>query len=264
MSHGTPSVSLNVVDRVATITLSNPTHRNAMSQKMWHELATIAADMKGRKDVRVAIIRGDGEEAFSSGADISEFIGARHGSDQAQAYNAALQTAIDAVASLPIPVIAQIYGYCVGAGTAIAASCDLRYIADTVRFGVPAARLGIGYSPYWIRSLMQVVGKPTTAEILLSAKLFDAKKALNCGFANEILPAADLDDFVQKTAAKLASNAPLTIAATKTCLHQLSLFDREMDWDSALLAARICEESEDYQAAIVAFTNKQTPVFNGT
>lgn len=162
-----------------------------------------------------------------------------------------------------MPVIAQIYGFCVGAGTAIANACDMRYIADTVRFGVPAARLGIGYSPYWIRSLMQVVGKPVTAEILLSAKLFDAKKALECGFANEILPAADLNDFTVGAATEFARNAPLTIAATKTCLHQLSLFDDEHDWDSALLAARICEESQDYHNAVIAFANKQRPVFKG-
>lgn len=160
-------------------------------------------------------------------------------------------------------MIAQIYGFCVGAGMAIAAACDIRYIADTVRFGVPAARLGIGYSPYWIRSLMQIIGKPVTAEILLSAKLFDAEKALECGFANKILPAAELHDFTASAAAALARNAPLTIAASKICLHQLSRFENERDWDSALRAARICEESRDYQDAMSAFANKQCPVFKG-
>lgn len=263
MTDHAPSVQTTISERVATVTLSNPGHRNAMTSDMWLAIVSTARKLREEKDVRVVILRGAGEEAFCSGADISEFSGQRHDSEQAQKYNALVQDSIDAIASLPVPVIAQVYGFCVGAGTAIAAACDMRYIADTVRFGVPAARLGIGYSPYWIRSLMQIVGKPITAEILLSAKLFDAKKALECGFANEILPAAELEDFTSKTAAALASNAPLTIAASKICLHQLSLFESERDWDSALRAARICEESRDYKEAVIAFANKQRPVFRG-
>lgn len=110
---------------------------------------------------------------------------------------------------------------------------------------------------------MQVVGKPVTAKILLLAILFDAKKALECGFANQILPVGYLDAFTRTLAASLAKNAPLTIAASKTCLHQLSLFDHERDWDAALRAARICEESRDYKDAVVAFANKKTPTFQG-
>lgn len=258
-----PTVAVQEAGPIVTLSLTNPRRRNAMTRGMWEELTRTARELATRPDVRVVIIRGEGSVAFASGADISEFGESRRSADQAGAYHAAVQGALEAIEAIPCPVIALIHGYCVGAGTAIALACDLRYIDDTTSFGIPAAKLGIGYSPDWIRSLSQVVGRANAAEILMSAQLFDAEKALRCGFANEMRPAAELDAWVADRAAILAGNAPLTLRAAKIALRELSRRDGDCDWPAAFSAAQACAESQDYQTALAAFAEKRTPEFIG-
>lgn len=263
MSEAEPHVRLETDGRIARITLSNPERRNAITKAMWRQLTDIGHQVAASRDLRVAIIRGEGERAFASGADISEFGESRRSADQADAYHAAVQGALDAIESIRFPVIAQVHGFCVGAGTAIALACDLRYLDDQARFGIPAAKLSIGYSPEWIRRLVAVVGQATAAEILMTAKLFDAAKAERCGFANEVVAADDLSTFVDEQARILAGNAPLSMAAAKVCLREIAAFDRDRDWTAAHTAAKGCAESRDYQNALKAFAEKRAPEFVG-
>lgn len=263
MNHIEPSVGLEISGPVARITLSNSARRNAITKAMWAELTRLCHVVASDASLRVAVIRGEGDIAFASGADISEFGESRRSADQADRYHDAVQGALDAIAAISFPVIAQIHGYCVGAGTAIALACDLRYVDDQARFGIPAAKLSIGYSPEWIRSLVKIVGHATAAEILMSARLFDANKALRCGFANEAMPASKLGAFVDEQVQILAANAPLTIKAAKVCLRELAAFGGERDWATAHAAAKACSESSDYQNALLAFAEKRTPEFAG-
>lgn len=258
-----PAVRQTETGGVVTLTLSNPLHRNAITRTMWKELTLISQALAARSDVRVVVIRGEGKVAFASGADISEFGENRRESSQAEAYHASVQATLDAIESIQCPVIAQIHGFCIGAGTAIALACDIRFMDDTGRFGIPAAKLGIGYSPVWIRSLSQVVGKATAAEILMSAKVFDSEKALRCGFANEVRSAEELEAFVAAQVEIMAKNAPLTLAASKICLRELSKQDTERDWSAPFAAAERCATSRDYQIALTAFSEKRTPRFTG-
>ncbi|MCK9514410.1 MAG: enoyl-CoA hydratase-related protein [Pigmentiphaga sp.] len=243
--------------------MSNPARRNAITKAMWQQLTDIALEVAADGAVRVVIIRGEAEVAFASGADISEFGASRRSADQADAYHAAIQGTLDAIASIRAPVVAQIHGFCVGAGTAIALACDLRYMDENGRFGIPAAKLGIGYKPEWIKQLTEVVGQATAAEMMMSARLFDARKAERCGFVNEVVPVAELGAFVDAQAAILAQNAPLSIAATKVCLREIAAFDGAREWERAHEAANVCAESRDYQNALAAFANKRTPEFAG-
>ncbi|MGQ3676047.1 enoyl-CoA hydratase-related protein [Xanthobacter sp. TB0139] len=263
MSNEEPHVRLVVDGRIARITLSNPVRRNAITKGMWLQLTDIAHAVAANRELRVAVICGEGTTAFASGADISEFGESRRSADQADAYHQAIQKALDAIGGISFPVVAQIHGYCVGAGTAIALACDLRYGDDAMRFGIPAAKLGIGYSPEWIRRLAAIVGEATAAEILMSAKLFDARKAERCGFVNEIAPADELAAFVEEQITILARNAPLSQAAAKTCLREIAAFDNARNWADAHHAAEACALSRDYQNALAAFANKQTPEFVG-
>ncbi|GAB3673528.1 enoyl-CoA hydratase-related protein [Salinisphaera aquimarina] len=259
----TPHVELQLEHGIARLTLCNPEHRNAITRRMWEELTQITSDLAIRRDLRVVMIRGVGPDAFASGADISEFGENRRSSEQAADHTAAIQEAIDGIEAIPVPVVALIHGFCIGAGTAIALACDLRYLDNNARFGIPAARLGIGYSPLWIKRLVDVVGRATAGEILMTGQFLSADKALRCGFANEVVPAADLDEFVEKQLAVIAANAPLSVAAAKVSLREIAAFDRDRDWQAPFAAVQACAESSDYQSALTAFANKQTPVFYG-
>lgn len=263
MTNAIPHVNLKIEDHVACITLSNPVRRNAITINMWAELAQIGQDLAERRNLRVAVMRGAGNIAFSSGADVNEFGENRSSADQAKAYQEALQRATDAIQAIPFPVIAQIQGYCVGAGTAIALACDLRYLDETARIGIPAAKLGIGYGPDCIHRLVRIVGQSAAAEMLMTANLFDAAKALRCGFANEVLQVDEMPNFIEAQVKALAGNAPLALAASKICLREIAAFDSDRDWPAALAATHVCAESQDYQQALTAFAERRTPKFSG-
>ncbi|MES1924330.1 enoyl-CoA hydratase-related protein [Salinisphaera sp. T31B1] len=259
----TPRVTLTVEQGIARVTLSNPARRNAITRSMWLDLTRIADELKAREDLRVVLIRGEGDVAFASGADISEFGESRRDPAQADQHTHIIQTALDGIESIRTPVVALVHGFCIGAGTAIALACDLRYLDTNARFGVPAARLGIGYSPYWIKRLVEVVGRAVTAEILMTGQFFDADKALRCGFANETLPPESLDAFVETQLQTMAGNAPLTLTAAKISLREIAAFESERDWSAPFAAVEACARSQDYLGALAAFADKQKPVFNG-
>lgn len=258
-----PRVTLDVADRIARITIRNPARRNALTISMWNDLKRFGDELAARPDVRVAVIRGEGETAFASGADISEFGDSRRSADQADEYHRTLDAALTALRNLPFPLVARVHGYCVGAGSAIAAACDLRYLDDAARFGVPAVKLGIGYNPAWIHDLATLVGKATAAEIMMTGQFFDARKALRCGFANEVLPAGELEAFVEARLSVIAAAAPLSTRAAKLSLREVAPFDRAPDWTRAIAAERQCGESRDYQRALAAFAEKRRPEFEG-
>ena len=146
-----------------------------------------------RPGVRAIVFRGAGEEAFASGADISEFRENRKDRASAEAYNARTAAAAHAMETCPKPTVAMIYGYCMGGAVATAMACDLRFSADTGKFGIPAGRLGIIYGLHAVKRLVSLVGPATAKDILFSARLLDAQEALRVGFVQRVVPAAELD-----------------------------------------------------------------------
>ena len=140
------------------------------------------------------VCAGDGEKAFISGADISQFEKLR-GTVEAQVdYNKAVERAYLAPMSCSKPVIARIRGICIGGGLGFAAACDLRICSEDSIFRMPAARLGLGYSPAGVRRFMNVLGAANTIDIFMSARKFDAKEALRMGFVSQVVPVAELDE----------------------------------------------------------------------
>ena len=128
---------------ICTIEISNPARRNAMSVSMMGELATVLLALGGNPAVRVAVLRGAGEEAFVSGADISEFAG--HTDDTRRIADEAASRLFTRLSEVPVPVIARIHGYCLGADVAIALGADLRCADTRGVLAIPAAKLGVGY-----------------------------------------------------------------------------------------------------------------------
>ena len=203
-----------------------------MSLEMYE--ATTAAMASYAKDpaIRVVILRGEGEKAFISGADISQFKDRRSNAEQVKAAEAISEGCNKAIRDCPKPVIAMIRGYCMGGGLGIAVACDLRIAADDSRFGIPAAKLGVGYRFAGVRRLTELVGPSFTAEIFYTGRQFNAQEALQMGLVNRILPAAELEKFVMDYAATLPNNAPLTIAAVKRSLIELRKDPGERDLDA--------------------------------
>src|SRR5512134_2108923 len=200
---------------VATVLFSNPAKMNAMTFDMWSAVPGALAGLDADPSVRAIVVAGDGDKAFISGADISQFEKLR-GTAEAQAdYNKAVEKAYLAPMQCSKPVVARIRGICIGGGLGFAAACDLRICSEDSIFRLPAARLGLGYSPSGVRRSINLLRPANTTDIFMSARKFDAKEALRMGFVSQVVPVAALEKTVADYCKLVAENAPLTVAAAK-------------------------------------------------
>jgi enoyl-CoA hydratase/carnithine racemase len=248
---------------VATVLFSNPAKLNAVTYDMWSAVPAALAALDADPAVRVIVIAGDGDKAFISGADISQFEKLR-GTGEAQAeYNKAVENAYLAPQSCSKPVLARIRGVCIGGGLGFAAACDLRLCSDDAVFRMPAARLGLGYSPAGVRRFMNVIGAANTCDIFFTARKFDAQEALRMGFVSRVVPAARLEQAVAETCESIAENAPLTVAAAKFAVQQALKDPAERDMARAAKLVDACFSSTDHKEGRQAFMEKRKPSFSG-
>ena len=242
---------------------NNPKRLNAVSVEMWEAVPHILADFVHDEAVRVVVIAGVGGKAFISGADISEFSEKRGSREATHAYNALVEKASDAILSCAKPTIAMIQGYCIGGGLAISLCCDLRIASDNSRFGVPAAKLGLGYAYPGIERLADIVGPAFAKEIFFTARQFDAAEAREMGLINRVTSAQELEAYVKHYAATIAGNAPLTIAAVKLCVGEYVKEPARRNLAACHAAVEKCFASADYLEGRTAFMEKRKPVFRG-
>jgi len=248
---------------VATILFSNPAKFNAMSYDMWHAVPKVFAELDANPAVRVIVCAGDGEKAFISGADISQFEKLR-GTVEAQIeYNKAVEQAYGAPTLCSKPVVARIRGICIGGGLGFAAACDLRICSEDSIFRMPAARLGLGYSPTGVRRFMNVLGATNTTDIFMSARKFDAKEALRMGFVSKVTKVEELANAVAEYCEMVSENAPLTVAAAKYAVQQWMKDEKDRDLARATKMVEACFASEDHKEGRKAFMEKRTPAFHG-
>ncbi len=198
-----------------------------------------------------------------SGADISQFGAQRRNAAEVAASNRLTDAARQTLAAFQKPTIAMIQGYCLGGGLAIALMCDLRFASEDSTFGIPAARLGVGYAAQSIGSLQSLVGPAYTREILFTGRRFSGEEALRMGLINRLLPGGELAPYVKDYAAMIGANAPLTIHAAKLASTELLKADSDRDLGIVQQAVEACFHSADYQEGRTAFMEKRPPVFKG-
>ena len=260
---GTAMLLVESEDGVATVTFNNPAKHNALSREMREALPAALHALQDDGDVRVVVLRGAGERAFVSGADISEFGDQRTSPEARAAYDRASGDVGRAWAALGKPVIAMVRGYCIGGGLLTALQADIRIASDDSQFGVPAARLGLGYPLSGVEALASVVGQSWAAEILFSARRLTAAEALDIGLVNRVVPADRLAATVQDLAQGIAANAPLTVAACKAALQQLRRPREARDTGKVAALVEACFRSEDYREGQRAFAERRPPAFRG-
>lgn len=248
---------------VGRIIFNQPEKRNAVSLEMWQKVESVLDIWRDDDAVRVLILSGAGGKAFVSGADISKFESERASEEAVTHYNATTKRVYDKVASFPKPVIAQIDGYCIGGGVALAVCCDLRVCGEGSQFAIPAAKLGLGYGFDGVNRLAALVGPSFAKEIFFTARRFTAEEARIMGLVNRVVA----DDAVEPQASELASmiagNAPLTIKSIKYVVAQTQLDESQRDLDGAAAMVKACFDSKDYIEGRRAFMEKRKPEFVG-
>ena len=246
----------------ATVEISNPGKRNALSVDMWMQLRAVFEELATRETLRCVIVRGDGEH-FAAGADIEEFPRVRSTREQVAEYHEQIVGgALQAIHDCPVPVVAQISGACAGGGLEIASVCDLRIAGRSCRLGIPIRVLGFPLAPREMEWLVRLAGPAVAAELLFEGRMWSAEEAVAKGVLTRVVDDGVLATEAQRCAHSIASGAPLAARANKRQLRRLMADSRPFSREERL-ASYAFADTEDYRIGIQAFLEKAHPEFQG-
>lgn len=247
---------------IGWIIVDHPEKHNALNTEMWRRLPHAIVEAEADSAIRVIIVRGEGDKAFCAGADISEFDTNRLGSG-AREYDTFNHTAFDMMSRAGKPVLAMVHGFCLGGGLGLMVCSDVRIASDRAVFGLPPARLGLGYNPRWIKPLVAIMGAANAKELFFTGERIDAAAAQRMGLVNRVVPKAELETETRKLALTIAANAPLTMLAAKRAIDAYACELPEAKLRELDALVERCFGSNDYEEGRRAFAEKRKPVFNG-
>jgi enoyl-CoA hydratase/carnithine racemase len=248
-------------DGVATLTLNRPDARNAMSPTLVRELGEALLRLDADPDARVVVLRGAGERAFCAGADLKGMFRATSILEARERY-AGVAGILEGIPRMRTPVIARVHGYALAGGCGLAAACDLVIASDDAVFGLPEIRLGL--LPLMVLApILRAASPKRVLELVLTGRELPAAEALEIGLVTRVVPRAELDDAVGRTARTLAGLSSATLALGKEAFYRAL----ELTHAEALAQLRdlltIVARSDDAQEGIAAFLEKRPPRWQG-
>ncbi|HZR34894.1 MAG TPA: enoyl-CoA hydratase [Nevskia sp.] len=249
---------------IGHLVFNNPDKLNAISLDMWEGMGRGVQQLEADPEVKVIVLSGTGDKAFVAGADVSKYEEERMGENAQEHYAQTGWKAMMAVYHCSKTTIAALNGYCYGGGISVAVCCDLRIGSSTIQVAQPALRYGIGYRYKSLRLVVDVVGAAPTKELLLGGMVWDAEDCLRKGFVAKTLPAGqEFQDYVRKTAERIAQGAPLTARQCKFSINTIVQDPDQRDLARNEEMFLACYASEDYKEGVRAFAEKRKPVFQG-
>ncbi len=248
---------------LATLTFNRPEARNAMTWDMYQALVDACDRVDADNVIRVLILRGAGGKAFVAGTDIAQFQAFRS-AENGLDYEHQIDSVLDRLERVTKTTIAQVQGVAAGGGCAIALTCDLRVATPDSTFGIPIARtLGNCLSGATVSRLVDLLGPARVKDLLFTGRFVDAAEALALGLVTRVEPSSSIEQTVLELARRIASNAPLTIRATKEMIRRLAAQRRLRAGDDRDLVS-LCYASNDFREGVTAFLAKRPPQWSGT
>ena len=250
---------------VARVVLNRPERRNAVSLAMWRQLAEAFDALEPDQAVRVVVVTGAGDAAFSAGADITEFEETRSTPEKARSYRETFESACHALARLSKPTIAAVRGYCIGGGFELALSADLRIASTGASFGIPAGRMGLAIGHGFVQRMTALAGPGHAAYLLLTGRSVDAAQAYAMGLANTVVSDDDFDAYVAGLVGDIAALSSNSHRLHKGVLADLEAYGASSDVPPERLALpQWATAHADFHEGVRAFLERRKPHFGGT
>lgn len=266
-----PTAYTSPTDRIQTwlegstlhIRFNNPGKHNALSVDMWGAVPPLLRQAAGDDRVRLVVFSGAGDKAFVSGADISQFEDMRAAKEAVAKYEVLAEEALTGIHEFEKPTLACIKGWCIGGGVNVAIACDIRIAATDSVFGIPAARLGLGYRYSAMKNLVDLVGPGAAKDLFFTARRIDAQEAKSLGLVTRVCEPDQLPQLLAEYTSAMDQNAPLTIRTAKAITREILKPSPQLDMDKCRAMILRCFQSEDYTEGRRAFMEKRKPVFTG-
>lgn len=238
---------------LAIITIHRPQAKNALTAKMWDELAHIATQSLENPKNKVLMIRGAGEN-FTAGSDIKEF----NAISLEQAENAFvhMENTISIIENLPLPVIGVINGPAMGAGLELALACDIRIGSDKARMGIPVGKLGITLNNNFAKRLVDLVGPAKTKDFVFTGRMYKAQEAFDAGMLNYLVAEKDITRFSIRLGKLVAAMSPDSLLAVKQSVADCTN-DSPRSWGKS----KPFVSKKDFSEGVRAFVEKRQPLF---
>jgi enoyl-CoA hydratase/carnithine racemase len=248
---------------IGWIVFNQPQKRNAINGAMWRSIPEAMKQFDADTGVRCVAFRGAGTEAFSAGADISEFQKIRAERQSVSQYDGLLDEVLHSIQDSRKPSLAMIHGFCMGGGLEVALACDLRYCGKSAQFAIPAAKLGLAYNVEGHKRLLETVGHARAREIMFLGGRYDAAQGMAMGLVHRVVADKQLEELVSSVLKTLCDNAPLAIANSKTIIEEYVKAAGLPDHKAMDAAIDRCARSADYEEGRRAFMEKRKPRFEG-
>jgi len=247
-------VTTSKTDGICTVKINRPDKLNAMNMDVAKELVNIFENLGKDDTVKVIILTGEGDKAFSAGADI-EYM-SKISPDESEEYAKLGQLVTATVENVKQPTIAAVNGFALGGGCELAMSCDIRIAANTAKMGQPEVTIGI--PPGWggTQRLMRIVGIAKAKEMVYTGKMIKAEEAKEIGLVNQVVELSTLMDETMKMAKTIASNSAIAVRMSKSAINKGRNADLDTGLGIELLAWRNCFTHPDRQERMTAFVNK--------
>jgi enoyl-CoA hydratase/carnithine racemase len=259
---GYETILFEAREGICRITLNRPEKRNAMNALMLRELTAALERAEADGSVRVCVLRGAGEKAFSSGADLSEL--AASGPLEVRESNRVWISLFKTIEAMGKPVIASVYGHAIAGGTELTLCCDLVVTSEDAFFGLTEMRIGVIPGAGACVRLPRWVGRAKAKEILMTGEPIPAAEAHRIGLVNRVVPRAELERATDELAAKLASRSPAALEAAKRAVNIGSEMDLDRGIEYVLQEFALLFAGPDQKEGMSAFLEKREPRFTGS